>query len=180
VPFADARNLYVSRTYAYVAAGRDGLGIVDIETPERPRLERMFNAGGAINDTNDVKIGMTNASQFAYLADGHNGLQVVQIFSPSDDPGYLGFSPHPDPKRIARYPMRDALVISEGIDRDRAVDESGNQLAVFGRRGARPFNKADMERLYLRDGQVYTVTNEPPGPPSTSTPPPGGTPRRRQ
>jgi hypothetical protein len=76
--------------------------------------------------------------------------------------------------------MRDALVISEGIDRDRAVDESGNQLAVFGRRGARPFNKADMERLYLRDGQVYTVTNEPPGPPSTSTPPPGGTPRRRQ
>ena len=70
VPFKDARNLYVGRTYAYVAAGRDGLGIVDIEKPEQPALEQMFNDGGKINDTNDVKIGMTNASQFAYLADG--------------------------------------------------------------------------------------------------------------
>ncbi|PYR88517.1 MAG: hypothetical protein DMF84_27860 [Acidobacteria bacterium] len=162
VPFKDARNLYVARTYAYVAAGPDGIGIVDIERPEQPTLAQTFNAGGAINDTNDVKIGMTNASQFAYIADGHNGLQVVQLFSPSDNPNYLGFSPHPTPTLIAHYPMHDALMISEGIDRDRAVDESGNQLAVFGRRGARPFNKADMERLYLRDGKVFTVTNDPP------------------
>jgi hypothetical protein len=41
------------------------------------------------------------------------------------------------------------------------VDESGNQLAVFGRRGARPLTKAEADRLYLRDGQVYTVTNTP-------------------
>jgi hypothetical protein len=57
------------------------------------------------------------------------------------------------------------LRISEGIDRDRAVDESGNQLAVFGRRGARPFTKAEMERLYLRDGRLFTVTNDPPAAP---------------
>jgi len=147
VPFKDARNLYVARTYAFVAAGRDGVGIVDVERPERPSLEQMFNDGGKINDTNDVKIGMTNASQFAYIADGNNGLQVVQLFAPSDNPNYLGFSPHPTPKRIAWYPMHDALIVSEGIDRDRAVDETGNQLAVFGRRGARPFTKAEMERL---------------------------------
>jgi hypothetical protein len=165
VPFTDARNLYVGRTYAFVAAGRDGLGIVDIEKPEAPSLEMTFDDGGRINDTNDVKIGMTNASQFAYLADGHNGLQVVQLFSPSDNPNYLGFSPHPTPKRIAQYPMREARAISEGIDRDRAVDESGNQLAVFGRRGARPFTKAEMEKLFMRDGQVYTVTNAPAGRP---------------
>jgi hypothetical protein len=164
VPFKDARNLYVARTYAFVAAGHDGVGIVDIERPERPSLEQMFNDGGKINDTNDVKIGMTNASQFAYLADGHNGLQVVQLFAPSDNPNYLGFSPHPTPTRIAWYPMRDALIVSEGLDRDRAVDETGNQLAVFGRRGARPFTKAEMERLYLRDGKPFTVTNKPPSP----------------
>ncbi|MGA7461016.1 MAG: hypothetical protein WBW69_12365, partial [Candidatus Korobacteraceae bacterium] len=57
-----------------------------------------------------------------------------------------------------------ALAISKGIDRDRAVDESGNQLAVFGRRGARPFNLQEMQRMYMRDGQVYTVTDNPPGP----------------
>jgi len=116
-----------------------------------------------------VKIGMTNASQFAYLADGHNGLQVVQLFSPSDNPNYLGFSPHPTPRRIAQFRMHEALAISEGIDRDRAVDESGNQLAVFGRRGARPFTKAEMEKLFMRGGQVYTVTNAPPGRPGQTT-----------
>ena len=130
----------------------------------------MFNDGGKINDTNDVKVGMTNASQFAYLADGHNGLQVVQLFSPSDNPNFLGFSPHPTPQRIAQYPMHEALAVSEGIDRDRAVDESGNQLAVFGRRGARPFTKAEMEQLYLRDGQVSPSPTRRRRRPSTATP----------
>ena len=54
-----------------------------------------------------------------------------------------------------------ALAISKGIDRDRAVDESGNQLAVFGRRGARPFNREETQRMYLRNGQLYTVSDEP-------------------
>ena len=43
-----------------------------------------------------------------------------------------------------------------------AVDESGNQLAVFGRRGARPFNRAEASRLYLHDGKPYTVPADPP------------------
>jgi len=40
------------------------------------------------------------------------------------------------------------------------VDESGNQLAVFGRRGARPLNREEAQRLYLRKGKLYTVTDE--------------------
>ena len=52
--------------------------------------------------------------------------------------------------------------MSKGLDRDRAVDESGNQIAVFGRRGARPFTLEEMRRLYLRDGKVWTVTDTPP------------------
>jgi hypothetical protein len=55
-------------------------------------------------------------------------------------------------------------MVSEGIDRDRAADESGNQLAVFGRRGARPLNGVEAARLFLRGTKVYTVTNGPPGP----------------
>jgi hypothetical protein len=161
VPFADARNLYLARTYALVAAGRDGLAVVNIEKAEAPKLEQKFTDRGRINDTRDVKIGMTNASQFAYVADGRNGLQVVQLFSPGDNPNYLGFSPKPTPVRIAQYPMHDARMISEGIDRDRAVDESGNQIAVFGRRGARPFTRAEAERLFMRGGTVYTVTDAP-------------------
>jgi hypothetical protein len=170
VPFKDARNVYLARTYAYVAAGHDGLGIVNIGRPEQPVLDQMFTGGGRINDTNDVKIGMTNASLFAYLADGHNGLQVVQLFSPESNQNHYGFSPKPTPALIARYPMHSgALMISEGIDRDRAADESGNQLAVFGRRGARPFNRAEAEKLFMRGGKVYTVINDPPSRPLSGT-----------
>jgi hypothetical protein len=74
------------------------------------------------------------------------------------------------PKLIATYRTAGpALAVSRGIDRDRAVDESGNQLAVFGRRGARPFNRAEAEMLYLRDGKLYTVTDTPPGPPRSAS-----------
>ena len=163
VPLEDARNIYVARTYAYVANGKKGVAIVDVERPEEPRLDQMFNAGGEINDANDVKLGMVSSSLFAYVADGVNGLKVVQLFSPPDNPAFGGFSPRPTPKLIARYRTHGpALALSKGIDRDRAVDESGNQLAVFGRRGARPFNRQEMERMYLRDGALFTVTEEPP------------------
>ncbi len=158
---SDARNIYVARTYAYIAGGKQGLVIVDVESPEHPRLDQTL--GGEINDTRDVKIGMTNASAFAYLADGTNGMRIVQLFSPEDNPNYLGFSPRPTPKLIATYKTKGpALAISKGIDRDRAVDESGNQLAVFNRRGSRPFNKTEMERMYMHDGKLYAVTDKPP------------------
>ena len=66
-----------------------------------------------------------------------------------------------------------AVGISEGLDRDRAVDESGNQLSVFGRRGARPFNAQEMRKLYISSatGQFYTVSDTPTGPPTVTTTP---------
>ena len=167
VALKDARNIYVARTYSYIAAGRQGLAIVNVEKPEQPKMEQIFNANGALGDSNDVKLGMVSSSLFAYIADGENGLRVVQLFSPVDNPAFSGFSPRPTPKLIATRRTRGpALAISKGIDRDRAVDESGNQLAVFGRRGARPFNRGEMERLYLRNGEVFTLTDEPSSPPA--------------
>jgi hypothetical protein len=165
VKLEDARNVYVARTYAYVAGGKHGLAIIDVERPEEPRLDQIYSDGGKINDLRDVKIGMVDASAFAFLADGRNGLRVLQVLSPEDSPNSYGFSPRPTPKLIASYrTAAPALAISKGVDRDRAVDESGNQLAVFGRRGARPLNREEAGHLYLRDGGVYNVTNDPPGP----------------
>jgi len=165
VSLADARNVYVARTYAYVSDGKDGIAIVDVERPEQPKLALMFNANGELKDTRDLKIGMVSSSQFAFVADGKAGFKVVQLFSPVDNDRFYGFSPPPTPKLIARHDTRGpALAVSKGTDRDRAVDESGNQLAVFGRRGARPFTLEEMRRMYLRNGELYTVTNDPPGP----------------
>jgi hypothetical protein len=161
----DAQGVYVARTYAYVAAGAQGLVIIDVERPERPRLDQVFSADGAINDSRDVKVGMTNASLYAYIADGENGLRVVQLVSANDTPGAFGFSPRPAPTLIATYRTGGpALALSKGLDRDRAVDESGHQVAVFGRRGSRPFNFEEMRRMFVRESAVWTVTDEPPGP----------------
>jgi hypothetical protein len=174
VPFEDARNVYVARTYAYVSAGKQGLAIVDVEKPDAPELDQLFTAEGQLDDVNDVKIGMVAASAFAFVADGKNGLRVLQILSPWDDPAHFsGFSPRPTPKLIATAHTRGpALAISKGIDRDRAVDESGNQLAVFGRRGARPLNRSEMRSLYVhpRTGEPYSVAVDAVEQPHTAPP----------
>ena len=164
VPIADARDIYLSRTYAYIAAGGQGVLIIDLERPESPRFDQSYTADGQIRDATAVRFGMTNASMFLYVADGKYGLKVVELTSPEDTSTYLGFSPRPQPRLIAWYPTRGPAVgLSEGLDRDRAVDESGNQLAVFGRRGARPFTLDEQRRLYLLHGtsDLYTVLNDP-------------------
>jgi hypothetical protein len=151
VRLRNAGRLYVARTYAYVANGPEGLAIVDVEDPESPRLDQMFNAGGALNDTRAVQIGSVSASQFALVADGKNGLRVVQLISPDTVPGAQGFSPRPNPKLIATHHTKgEAICVSRGLERDRVVDETGGQTVVFGRRGARPFHLDEMERFYRR------------------------------
>ena len=162
VALASAAGLTVSRTYAYVANGPGGLAIIDVEQPERPRLLQSWNAEGALIDTRDVMIASTNASLFAYLADGRGGLKVVQLTSPATQPNFYGFSPQPKPELIARYATRaPALSLSRPLERDRAVDESGGQVAVFGRRGSRPFTLPEMQRLFLDDdGMPWFVDDE--------------------
>ena len=163
LPLEEAHNLYVARTYAYIAGGRQGLIIVDITRPEQPVVRQIYSASGQINDLRDVKLGIANVSQFAYLADGRNGLRVVQLTSP-ETPGNDGFAPPPTPHLIATRKLAKgahALFVSRGVDRDRAVDEAGNQIAVFGRIGARPLNLEEQQRMYLRNGRVWKTSDDP-------------------
>src|SRR5258708_31799984 len=71
VPIANgqAHNVYVARTYAYVAAGTQGLAIIDVERPTSPKLYMTYNADGKFKNIRDVKLGMTYVSLFAYLGD---------------------------------------------------------------------------------------------------------------
>jgi len=175
VPLKHAHDIYVARTYAYIANGEEGLAIIDVENPELPQLAQMFNAEGKLNDTHGVKVAMTNASLYAYVADGKNGLQVLQLTDPETMPNFAGFSPRPEPRLIATFKTKGpALAVSKGLDRDRAADESGNQVAVFGRRGARPFNLEEVNRLLRTNdgtGDFFRVSDEPttPNKPRTET-----------
>lgn len=162
VPLADARKVYIARTYAYVAAKGEGLVIVNVTRPTAPQLTMKETFGGQLSDAEDVMVGSTNASAFAYVADGRNGLKVVQLTSPDSQPNFYGFSPAPKPELIAwaRTPT-PALALSKGLDRDRAVDETGGQIAIFGRLGSRPFTRPEMERLFLNRNRVpWKVSDE--------------------
>ncbi|MDZ7684208.1 MAG: hypothetical protein U5O39_03710 [Gammaproteobacteria bacterium] len=148
IAMADAHKVFVARTYAYVAAGEEGLYIVDVTEPRNMSLYQQFNDG--IEDARDVVVAHTNASLFAYVADGEAGLKVVQLTSPSTQPRYYGFSPEPVPELVAwRRTTEPALSLSRGLERDRAVDESGAQVSVFSRLGSGPLSESDMKNLYL-------------------------------
>ena len=156
----DARNVYVSRTYAYVAGGKEGLVIIDIEKADKPFIYQFFNDNGHMNDVYDVKVASTNASLFAYVADGVNGLKVLQLTDPDKVPGFYGFAPEVKPSLISwKHTHGPALAISKPLDRDRAVDETGHQVSVMGRKGSRPFNLEEMQKLYLHNDKLYQVKN---------------------
>jgi hypothetical protein len=157
VPMAQANKVFVARTFAYVAAGTEGLYIVDVTRPEQMQLYQRFDDD--IVDAQDVVVASTNASLFAYIADGSGGLKVVQLTSPESQPRYYGFSPDPQPGLIASFPTsKPALALSRGLERDRAVDETGGQVAVFSRLGSGPLSEADMRKLYLdQDGKPWFV-----------------------
>jgi len=159
IHLAEARRLHLARTYAYVAAGAEGLAIVDITRPDRMRLLQTFKEG--LVDPHDVTVGSTNASLFAYVADGAGGLKVIQLTSPDSQPKFYGFSPEPRPELIASYATASpALSLSRALERDRGVDETGGQVAVFGRVGSRPLNLEEMRKLFLdEDGKPWFVEN---------------------
>src|SRR3546814_15658233 len=83
-----------------VEAKADGRVIVDVTRPAAPVAGPRLTFGGAMTDVEDVIVGTTNASLFAYVADGRQGIKVLQLTSP-DNPGLYGFSPKPAPELIA-------------------------------------------------------------------------------
>ncbi|MEZ5696097.1 MAG: hypothetical protein R3E18_06600 [Sphingomonadaceae bacterium] len=162
IELANARRLYIARTYAYVAAKQDGLVIVDVTRPMAPKIYKRETLGGLMNDAEDVVLGSTNASLFAYVADGVNGMKVIQMTSPDSQRNFYGFSPKPMPELVAWAKTKGpAIAMSRGLARDRAVDETGGQIAIFGRLGSRPFTRAEMERLFLtRGGFPWKVSDD--------------------
>ena len=92
-------------------------------------MYRSSRADGQLNDARDVIVGSTNASLFAYVADGRNGLKVMQLTAPDTQPKFYGFSPEPKPQLIAWRKTR-----SPGA---RAVARAWSATAAWTRPAAR-------------------------------------------
>jgi hypothetical protein len=161
IAIKDAHKVFVARTYAYVAAGAEGIYIVDVTRPTEMQLYQQFT--DQLQDARDIVVATTNASLMAYVADGAGGLKIIQLTSPASQPRFYGFSPEPKPAIISQFPTtRPALALSRGLERDRAVDETGGQVAVFSRVGSGPLSESDMRGLYLNDaGKPWFVTDKP-------------------
>lgn len=159
----DARGLAISRTWLLVAAGKQGLLVVDVTKPTSPALTVTYDAGGALDDAEGLTIATTNASTFAYVADGKNGLRIVSLVEPARVPGHFGFAPVPVPKLLATWKGKGpARAVADGLKRDRYADEAGNAISVGSRIGSRPLGSAEMRRLFLKNGSVWTVRDEEP------------------
>ena len=104
---------------------------------------------GALSDARDVVVGSTNASLFAYVADGRNGLTVIQLTAPDTQPKFYGFSPEPKPQVIARYPTgAPALALSKGLDRDRGWMRPGTRWPCLEGSGPGP-SRCRKPRSYI-------------------------------
>lgn len=71
-----AEDVHVSGSYAFVAAGEDGLRIADISIPSQPQWIGQYN-------TPAHSYGVTVRGNYAYLADGRGCFKVFDISNPS-------------------------------------------------------------------------------------------------
>jgi len=105
-----------------------------------------------------------HGSAFGFLMN-HRGLSFVEAIEEAAHSVGLEV-PHEGPLTATKTdysPLYDTLDRAQQFfvqqlkthpDRDRAVDETGHQIAVFGRLGSRPFTLEEMRRLYLdKDGK---------------------------
>ena len=72
----DANAVYISGDKAYVAAGKNGLVILDISTPTSPT--KIYELKDSESDAWDIYV----STPRAYLADGTSGVRIINISDP--------------------------------------------------------------------------------------------------
>ena len=94
-------------------------------------IYRAATLDGTLDDAEDVIVGSTNATLFAYVADGRNGLKVLQLTTPDSQPNFYGFSPAPKPELIAwaRTKARFREIALAGFDEAFRAGVLGQQEA---------------------------------------------------
>ncbi len=157
-------RLYVARDYVYMANGSERLGDyrhrkgraapVGADVQCGWSNQRCPGGPDRVDQRLDVRLGGGRKKRPARGA--------IELISPDTVPEAEGFDPKPNPRLIATYPVKEgvALAVSRGLDRDRVVDESGNQTVVFGRRGSRPFHLDEMAKfLQHENGDFFRVND---------------------
>jgi len=81
----DAQDVVVDGDYAYVADGENGLVIINVEDPLAPKFAGNYipsygsPAAAGVYDTDGFASGVAVSGDYAYVADGTNGLVVIDV-----------------------------------------------------------------------------------------------------
>ena len=114
-----------------------------------------------MNDAEDVVVGSHQRLAVRLCrrrAERHEGAPAHLARQASPTSTASRRAPQPELIAWAQTPS-PALAVAKGLDRDRAVDETGGQIAVFGRLGSRPFTRQEMERLFL-NSRRYALSGQ--------------------
>ena len=99
-----ANNVAVSGNFAYVAAGAEGVQVVDVSEPPAPFIA---GAQATPGNANDVRI----VENLAYVADGSAGLQIIDMSDPLN-PVIVGAVDTPGEALDVRVSGTQAYVVS--------------------------------------------------------------------
>ena len=97
--------------------------------PSAPARLSFVTFDGRMNDVEDVVVGSTNASLFAYVADGRNGMKVLQLTSPGEPAQFL--------RLLARARARADRLGAHPLARARASPRASTATAPSTRPAAR-------------------------------------------
>jgi hypothetical protein len=95
----DAKGIFVSGNYAYVADGNSGLQIVDVSEPSNPKFKGSC-------DTPEEARRVVVSGDYAYVAAWFSGLQIIDISDPSN-PTFKGAYGTPYPRRALDVAISD-------------------------------------------------------------------------
>ncbi len=104
-----AQKVYVYGYYAFVAAGQDGLVIVDVSNPSDPHIVASCVSPGGGGGVRDVYV----EDSYAYVANGEAGLVIVDVSDPHN-PQVLGSYDTPENARAVKYSNGFAYVADHG------------------------------------------------------------------
>ncbi|WOO40306.1 hypothetical protein [Rubellicoccus peritrichatus] len=134
-----ARKVFVSGNYAYVANWLDGLRIYDISDPTNPQ------SVGHIDDGNDTAQGIVVTGNYAYLSADDDGVRIYDVSDPTN------------PTFVRTFPMSP----SNDADADQVTIEGNYAYLANGSGGLQIYDISDPSNpvLPLGGSQGYEDTN---------------------
>ena len=114
---AALQNVTVQGNYIYAAAGSEGLLLIDVSNPDKPKLAGVAPTFHA----SDVEV----KGDFAYVADGERGLKIIDIYNPIS-PVETGSRKTSDAKRVALEVKGETVLayIADGTFGLKVIDAS--------------------------------------------------------